>query len=268
MLIRPINVVIGGLSIFIGALVTGTIQPHVKVAIAVLSGSLIAAGANAVNDYFDIEIDRRNKPYRPLPSAKIGPASAFQFALILLVLGVICGVWVTTSALVIAALTSVLLFVYSYVLKRTVLLGNLAVSLATGLAFIYGGVAVGRVGRAIIPAVFAFLFHLGREIIKDIEDIEGDRSGNAVTLPIRYGSRAALSAATITFALLIIATLLPFIFNIFSSFYLVIVIFGVDSVLLYTMISMWRRQTPAHYHFLSNLLKADMFIGLIAIYVG
>ena len=268
LLTRPVNVVIGGLSIFVGALVTGTIQPLHKVLCACLSGALIAAGANAVNDYFDVAIDRQNKPHRPLPSGLIPPRSAFLFANTLLVCGASCGVLVNNAAFVIAALSAALLYVYSYKLKRTVLMGNLAVSLVTGLAFIYGGVAVGRVGRALIPAAFALLFHLGREIIKDIEDIEGDRLADANTLPIRFGTHKSLVVATVVFVLLVIATLIPYITFVFSRFYLYIVVLGVDSVLIFVIISMWRRQTSAHYHFLSNLLKADMLIGLIAIYVG
>ena len=87
LLTRPVNVIIGGLSIFIGALVTGTIQPLNKVLLACLSGGLVAAGANTINDYFDVEIDRHNKPYRPLPAGKVSLKSAFVFSLSLLVLG-------------------------------------------------------------------------------------------------------------------------------------------------------------------------------------
>ena len=267
-LTRPVNVVIGGLSIFVGALVTGTIEPIANVLVACLSGGLIAGGANAINDYFDIEIDRRNKPYRPLPSNTISPRFVYFFSLALLVLGSVLGIWINYLALFIAVFTALLLYSYSAKLKRTVLIGNIAVSIVTGLAFVYGGVAVGRISDALIPAGFAFFFHLGREIIKDVEDMKGDSEEGVKTLPIRYGVRAALSSATAIYILLIILTVLPYLAEVYNQAYLIIVIAGVDSVLLFTIIKMWRNPQSRQLHFLSNLLKADMIVGLIAIFVG
>ena len=70
-LTRPVNLLIALLSIFIGGFVTGTIHPLLKLLLASFSGMLVAAGANSINDYYDLEIDRINKPKRPLPSGLI-----------------------------------------------------------------------------------------------------------------------------------------------------------------------------------------------------
>jgi geranylgeranylglycerol-phosphate geranylgeranyltransferase len=266
-LTRPLNVVIGGLSIFVGALVTGTIHPLRHVLIACASGSLVAAGANAINDYFDVEIDRRNKPYRLLPAGKIARRKARVFALALL-LGSLLGAAIGPVPLLVAASTATLLYVYSWRLKRTVLWGNIAVSVATALAFIYGGLAVGRPAAALIPAGFAFLFHLGREIIKDVEDMHGDRLEGVVTLPIRHGRRTALVVATAVYALVVAVTPLPYVGGVYDLAYLLVVVAGVDTVVAYVVVQMWRRPDPPTLHRLSELLKADMFVGLVAIYVG
>ena len=63
----------------------------------------------------------------------------------------------------------------------------LIIALLTGLAFIYGGFAVGNPVAAIVPAVFAFLINLIREIVKDIQDIEGDTKAGVITFPIKFG---------------------------------------------------------------------------------
>ncbi|MBN2012899.1 geranylgeranylglycerol-phosphate geranylgeranyltransferase [candidate division KSB1 bacterium] len=265
---RPVNVLIGGLSIFIGAFIAGSIQPIQNVALAVLSGMLIAAAANTINDYYDVAIDRINKPYRPIPSGKITEKTAWIYAMIMFVIGTGLSILINNKALAIAVFAWVVLYCYSAKLKRTVLWGNLAVSFMTAFAFIYGGVAVNRLNEAIIPAVFSFLFHLGREIIKDIEDREGDSADHAVTLPIRYGVRPALWVTMFVFILLIGLTIMPFVMGIFGVPYLWVVILGVDTVLVFVIFSMWKTPVPKNLGRLSTLLKMDMLVGLIAIYVG
>lgn len=267
-LTRPVNVLIGMLSIFIGALITGTIQPLQQVLLACFSGGIIAGAANAINDYFDLEIDRINRPDRPLPVGKVTPAAANTFSLLLFGLGVLLGALVNLPAFFIALFSAILLYLYSARLKRTLLWGNLSVSLATALAFIYGGVAVNRFYESLIPAGFSFLFHLGREIIKDTQDVAGDAANNAVTLPIKSGTKVALFVATGIYVFLIFMTLLPWFFEIYGFYYLLTVFFGVDLVILVMLVSIWRNPSPKNLGRMSNLLKADMLVGLVAIFLG
>lgn len=265
---RPVNVLIGMCSIFVGALITGTIYPLDHVLWACLSGGVIAGAANAINDYFDVGIDRINKPDRPIPAGKISQQRVFYFALILFGLGLIFGLIINFSAFLIAFFSSLLLYWYSARLKRTVLWGNLSVSLVTGLAFIYGGVAVDRFQEALIPAGFSFLFHLGREIIKDTQDVTGDAAEQAITLPIRYGRNVALSVASLVYLVLIVVTILPYLFQIYGIWYLGVVVIGVDLVVVVLLARMWVNPSPKNLGRISNLLKADMFMGLIAIFLG
>jgi geranylgeranylglycerol-phosphate geranylgeranyltransferase len=267
-LCRPLNVIIGMLSIFIGAFITGTIHPIMKVILACISGGLIAAAANVINDYYDIEIDKINKPHRPIAAGIITPKEGFIYSLVLFLLGMVCGYIINWLAFMVSVFSSMLLFLYSYRLKRIVLWGNISVSLATALAFIYGGIAVNRLSYALIPATFSLFYHLGREIIKDVEDIEGDRADKIKTLPIAYGEKLALYVATWIYVFLIILTLMPYIFNIFGMYYLVIVFFIVDLIIGYVLFSMWRNSESKNLSRLSMILKLNMFAGLLAIYVG
>ena len=268
LLTRPLNCVISFISIFIGGFVTGTVHPLDKLLLAALSGTLIAAAANAVNDVYDLAIDRVNKPERPLPSGMVSPALAHIYAIILFIVGIGLGSFIHWKGFTIAIMTSILLYLYSSHLKRTVLWGNLTVAFVSGLAFVYGGLAVGRTEQALIVGGFALFYHLAREIIKDAEDVEGDARDGAVTLPIRYGVRLALVLATIVMCLLIVLTILPYTWGIFSTAYLWVVVLGVDAFLAFVMISMWRDASPANLGRLALWMKFNMFVGLVAVYLG
>jgi geranylgeranylglycerol-phosphate geranylgeranyltransferase len=268
LLTRPVNLLIAFGSIFVGGFVTGTIHPFSKLMLACFSGALIAGGANSINDYYDLEIDRINKPGRPLPSGLVKPLQAQLFSLILFALGIAAGSFIHLPAFIIAFSSSVLLYLYSFRLKRTILWGNLTVALLSGMAFIYGGLAVGRTREAAIVGIFSFLFHLSREIIKDIEDMKGDRSEGLITLPLKYGIKNALVLTSIVMVVLIGLTLVPYFMKFFSLVYLIIVIAGVDFFLIYILFAMWIRPIPEHLGRLAVLMKADMLVGLLAVYLG
>jgi geranylgeranylglycerol-phosphate geranylgeranyltransferase len=266
LLTRPVNVLIAILSVFVAAFITGTIQPIENVIIACISCGLIFAAANTINDYYDFQIDKINKPNRPLPSGLINPGTAFVVSIIEYTIGIILGGIISLNMFFMAAFFSALSFFYSAHLKRTVLWGNLAVSLSTAAVFIYGGMAVRRPIHTIIPAVFAFFYHFGREIIKDIQDMKGDSENAAKTFPLKFGITPALRLTWINFLLLIFLTILPYWKNWYSLNYFLIVVLGMYPVIFYVLISIMKNTEPKHLGFLCNLLKANMFMGLLAIY--
>ena len=251
-LTRPLNVLITGLSILVAALISGPILSFETVILACISASCIMAAGNTINDYYDIEIDRINKPERPLPSGAVSLQTAWRAAIVEFLIGIAISAFLSPKMLGIASIFSVLIYLYAVRLKRTVLWGNITVSIATAAAFIYGGLAVQKAEAAVIPAIFAFLFHCGREIIKDMEDVEGDRRENAVTFPIRHGFPASIRLITAIFTILIAVTILPFATRLYGITYMVIVAAGVHTVLLYVLLSLRKNTEPGHLHFLSN----------------
>lgn len=265
---RPLNIFIGVLAIFMGAFITGTIQPLQNLVLACLSGALIMAGGNVINDYFDVDIDRMNKPFRPIPSNIVNREDAYKFAIILFVLGNFLSIFIIWTSFSLAVFASAGLFLYSWSLKRTILWGNIAVSLFSALAFVYGGLSVGRWQNALIPAGFAFLFHLGREIIKDVEDQAADEANSLKTLPIRFGSKVALLVASGVLGFLIVLTIVPYVLNIYGRTYFTVVLLGVDLVIIVILYLMWVYPYPQYLRRISLVLKADMFVGLLAIYLG
>lgn len=265
---RPSNVLIAFLSVVIAAAVAGSLQPWVHVLLAAFSAALITIGANVINDYFDIQIDAINKPHRPLPSGLLSKKDAFFYFILVYLSAWVLALSIGPVMFVIAFLIGILLFFYSFKLKRTVLWGNIVVSFSTAMAFIYGGLAVDRLEGTWFPAAFAFLYHFGREIIKDIQDMEGDKREGVVTYAIKYGLKQSLRLTTVIFIVLIVVTLIPYILHIYGIIYLLVIIFGIYPVLAFVVYRSWKYPNPHNLGVMSNILKANMLVGLMAIYFG
>ncbi len=267
-LTRPQNNLIAALAVLVGALIGYPVVSFSKLFLACLSASFISAGGYVMNDYFDLEIDRINKPERPLPKEMLSKKSALLFSLLLFGIGLVLSVLIKLPSFILAFISSFLLILYSAKLKKRLFIGNLTVSTICALAFLYGGLVGSDFTLSFIPAGFAYLFHLGREILKDVEDLKGDKSVDAKTIPIFFGEKKAFLFITFIFSTLILLTLAPYVFNVFSIFYLLLVVLAVDSLLLFTIISMWRDSSEKNLSRLSRILKWDMILGLLAIFVG
>ena len=202
-LVRPLNVVMFFAGVALGGLLAAGLPAFSGVqgralALAIGSAALIGAGANAINDVFDLAIDRVNRPGRPLPSGAVSEKSARAVWAVCSALGVGLGALISPAHLVLAVGSVGLLYAYSARLKRVPLAGNLAVAVVLGLAILYGGLAVVPAGGGALGlgAAFAFGSTLAREIAKDLEDVAGDAAEGARTLPLVLGPRgAAWSAA-------------------------------------------------------------------------
>lgn len=229
---------------------------------------LILAGANVINDYFDVEIDRINRPRRMLPSGRLQRSEALALAIFLFVCGNFFSIFLDSALVALAMLTTLLLIWYSVDLKKRPVVGNVVVSAVAGIAFLFGAAGGGEWRAGLVPAIFAFLFHFGREIIKDIEDRLGDARARARTLPLVYGLGAARRAAASAFLVLLMVTPAPFLLDYYDHIYLLIILGGVYPVVLFALYQMWKDPSVESMHRLSGLLKADILLGLAAIFLG
>ncbi len=109
---------------------------------------------------------------------------------------------------------------------------------------------------------------MGREIIKDIEDQSADKTLSAQTLPLRFGTKTALKVTTVVFSSLILFTFIPYIFGIYGELYFWVVLVGVDLVIVSSLGFMWKHPSTQNLRRISAVLKADMPVGLLAIYLG
>jgi geranylgeranylglycerol-phosphate geranylgeranyltransferase len=200
-LVRPLNVVMFFAGVALGGLLAAgpaafTGGAFAALAVAMLSAACIGAAANAINDVFDLEIDRVNRPGRPLPSGAVTVGTARTVWAAGSALGVGLGALLSAVHLGLALFSVLLLYGYSAHLKRTPLVGNLAVALVLALALVYGGLAVAAMGGVLLlGAGFAAGTTLAREVAKDIEDAVGDAAEGARTLPLVAGPNVALGVA-------------------------------------------------------------------------
>ncbi len=268
-IIRPVNFLITFFSITVAALICATgLFPLSKIFLAALSGALAAASGNVINDIFDIEIDKINRPDRPLPSGRMSLKEAFILYFLLIIISLVSAYFINPAAFIIDLTALAILFFYSFRFKKIILIGNLIVAFLTALAFIYGGIAVGNFRDALIPALFAFLINFIREIVKDMEDIDGDLKNGISSFPHRYGfNRAKIIIVTLSL-LLIAATFYPFILKIYGIEYLLIVAVFVDAVIIYILTILFKDDSPAGLSKISFILKLNMVFGLAAIYLG
>jgi len=236
--------------------------------LAGLSAAIVAGGGNIINDYFDYEIDKINRPNRPLPLGLISRREALSLYFVLSVLSMLISFKISVEAFIIVSATNVLLYLYSAALKKIPLVGNLVVSTCTALAFIYGGIVAGNIYAAIIPAVFAFLVNLIREIIKDIEDIDGDKKNRLETYPIKYGIEKSKALLITLLIFLFTATSIPILFRLYKIEYFIVVMFFVNLPLIYFIREIASKQFLNNISKLSWLIKLTMIFGLIAIYLG
>ncbi|MGV8175199.1 MAG: geranylgeranylglycerol-phosphate geranylgeranyltransferase [Methanothrix sp.] len=189
-ILRPFNCLMASVAAIIGLALAGGLQPWATVLIF-LTVFLVTGAGNAVNDYYDREIDAINRPGRPIPSGRIAPEAALRYSLALFLAGCLLAGLVNPVCLGLAAFNSALLFLYARNLKAMPLSGNITVAFLTGSTFLFGGAAAGMQGLLAneIPFLLSFLVSMSREIAKDIEDMAGDLAGGARTLPILAGER-------------------------------------------------------------------------------
>lgn len=268
-LMRPLNAVITFVAVLTAGAIAGAKTEHLALLLfASTAGAFLSSAGNVINDVYDVEIDRVNKPLRALASGVIQKSTAIWWGICCALIGSVFALLAGIHLLPIAIASMVIMYVYNAFLKRSPLIGNVVVGILTGTAFIFGSYSVGNIEAGVIPALFACLFNISREILKDIEDIEGDKVGRIRTFPIEYGVEAALLLTTILFALIIIGTFLPFLMGLYNFAYLILVFLGVDLVLIYTAVSMWRSPTASVIGKLNRVLKYDMLIGILAIFIG
>ncbi|MBI2970812.1 MAG: geranylgeranylglycerol-phosphate geranylgeranyltransferase [Candidatus Aenigmarchaeota archaeon] len=259
-LIRPLNCFMAAFAVYTATLVAGLpLLPPAAVLLGMLSVFLVCAGGMAVNDYFDIAIDRINRPKRPLAAGTIQPRHALIYASALFASGAALSYIISIVAFSLALFAALLLLAYAWRLKKLLLVGHLAVSLLVALTFVYGGALAGAYEATLYLALLAFLSSIGREIFKSIEDALGDTSIGVESLAIRYGAQRARAFASVPLMLAVVLSFIPFLNGMFGTTYLYFVSIA-DLMFLGAM--------AAPLRFSSKLCKAAMAVALLAFLAG
>ena len=206
---------------------------------------------NALNDILDVEIDKLNQPNRPLPSGDISLNNAKFLTAILMCFSLFCLVYAgyISSSIedgfenwapsILIWLLAIFLLTnyesssnYSLKLKDRGLPGNFAISLSVGMVILFGAAGVFEPTEPRVLSLFfiGLSYNLAREIVKDIEDMEGDEGRN--TLAMRIGVEKARVLAWMILLLTMVSILAPFALEIFPASHLLLIIPGLMTIFL------------------------------------
>ena len=269
MIIRPLNVFLGGLTILISSLIIKYEGPAISVILPVFVVMFFTIGANTLNDYFDYEIDKINRPDRAISSGLVLRNHALILSLFSLVVGVLIALRLNKDSQLLSIGVSLpLIIAYNVKLKNYPLIGNIIVSLILAMSFIYAGLVFKKTEPLIIPALLAFGLTLIREIVKDLADIKGDKSAGLMTFPIVYGKKKTIILCTILSLFLGIGSFIPFLTGYYNTFYGISLILMVEIPLAVVVISLLNKPVILTAKRGSKLLKFCTLGGLLSIYIG
>ena len=252
----------------------------------VIASIFIAAAGYIINDYFDLDIDEVNKPDKLIIEKYIKRRWAIVFHILLSVAGFLLSCYVgwrlrniyipLFNTLSIAAL-----WFYSTTFKKKILIGNVLISLLTAWVILiitvaeyhftsgftrYSLVASRLLKVSFIYAGFAFIISLVREVVKDMEDLDGDMRYDCKTMPIRWGIPATKVFAGVWLVVLIadIAIIQFYVMHLgwwFSALYSIILII---IPLIHIIKKLYEAQTTKDFHYLSNVIKFVMLTGILS----
>ena len=257
----------------------------INFSLLVLSMVVLAAAGNIINDVHDVDTDVINKPHKQTIGKEISETTAYNWFIALNIIGVGIGFYLSNligkpafTALFI--IPSALLYLYATHIKKTILVGNLVVSIMVGMIIVMVGIfdlfpAITPQNRNTQRVIFSILIDYGifgffvnflREMVKDQEDIKGDYNAGMQTLPVVLG-RQRTNRLIFMVALLPIAGVLYYIYEYLYENQLAVayVLFLILGPLLYFLIKIPMAKSRKHYHHLSLLLKLILAFGLVSI---
>ncbi len=255
----------------------------------VLATVLIAAGGYVINDIFDQETDQINKPNKVIIGNSISETNAYTIYAALTITGVALGFILANSVshpnfAVIFVLVATLLYFYASTLKQITLIGNIVVAGLLAFSVIIIGIfdiypntfEINQQQMAVAFAIlmdyakFAFILNLVREIIKDLQDIEGDKEEDMKTMPIILGQN---KTKKIAFVLLLLPTLYLFYYLnnylfandlYYGTLYLIVFVIA---PLIFCLFKIWTAKEKFDYQQISTFLKWIIFFGILSIAV-
>lgn len=229
--------------------------------ILVISTVLIAAAGYLINDYYDVKIDLINKPKKVVVGTVLKRRSVMMAHTVFNLLGISLGLIIDYRIGIINFAAAFILWLYSNQLKRTLFLGNLVVAALAGLTIMVIGIFYHQLNMAIVLySLFAFTSNLVREIVKDIEDLQGDVKFGSKTLPIVLGVRRTKGVLLFINASFFIFILYLFSGSRFPGPDLVLYFILVPLILLSGMLI--RADKKRDFNILSSSIKWFMLIGI------
>ncbi|MCW3138973.1 MAG: UbiA family prenyltransferase [Methanophagales archaeon] len=264
-----------GAGVLIGILVAGG-NFGITAVLGFFTAFFIQAGTFALNDYCDLETDIANHRLdRPLVRGALTKELAFGIACIATALGILSSVVLTMlhgglTLFLVALLLAALGILYDIKIKELFAVGNLYIAFTMAVPFIYGGLIAGDIGEGLLILSFiALLAGLGREVMKDIADIEGDEIRDVRSIARVYGIEEAKKVVTASSLLAVGLSVVPF-FLPSTPYYLnpifIILVSGTDIIFAHTINELWKQHV--NYEQLRKETLVAIAIGLLAFICG
>jgi 4-hydroxybenzoate polyprenyltransferase len=250
----------------------------------VISTLCIAIAGYIINDIYDVETDLVNRPEKVIVGKTISEKTANNLFIIFNIVGVLIGFYLShlvgkSSFFVLFVLISAVLYIYASYLKRTLLIGNIVVSLLVAFTVIIVGIfdlipvindqnqakQITMLNVLLAYALFAFIINLVREMIKDIEDVDGDHKSGMNTLPIIIGRERARNVIFVVS----FVPLLGLIYVLSTYLYrqIAIVIYFllfVGGPLIFVTIKIFQAKSKKDYKLISTILKIILVLGFLS----
>lgn len=263
-------------AILVGSLIAnrGTLPNTFKLIFSFLTALFLEASTFALNDYFDLEIDRKNKrDDRPLVRGDIQPRTALVLFFLLFPLGIISSFLVNLPCFLIALITALFAIAYDVKIKKIKPIGNFYIAYIMAVPFLFGAAAISPNIPPIIwlLASIAFFAGVGREIMKDVMDMAGDRAQGVRSFPMYIGERNAYRVASVFYIIAVMMSLIPFFLLKDTAYYgnmVYLALIGVtDALFLATAAILLVKSSPPTALFRKTTLVAIVF-GLLAFLQG
>ena len=264
------------LAIIIGAVITGQGLPSFEKGLfAFLTALFLEAATFSLNDYFDLEVDIKNKRFdRPLVRGDLQPATALFVYLFLLPCGLITSYLVNTTCFIIAVSNAFIATLYDVKLKEIKIISNFYIAFVMAIPFIFGALAVSPNVTPIILVIAAIAFFSGsaREIMKDVMDLEGDIERNIRSFAFYFGKQKANRIASFFYIITVLMSLIPYLAPLEKAYYhdhaYLALVLVTDSLLIYTSVTLFGGYDSDSMQKMRRLSLIALFIGLMAFLVG
>ena len=263
-LIRPINSFMIGLAVVVGIAIGSPDMLFSRLTIyGFITGFSISSYSMIINDIYDIEIDKVNQPERPLAKQIISINSALSLSLILLLIGLTSSLLISYYNIIITAIFSFLSWFYNIWGKKQGIIGNSIVASSMSIPFIFGGIITGNISLLVWSiSLIAFLAGMGREIIKTIADVEGDKIKGIKSVSIQFGSRNAMLIACGFIIISILISFIPIYLNLIQIYYIPLLILT-DLILLYSIFVLSKNYSKSESLKVKKYILYAMLFGLI-----
>jgi len=254
-----------GICVIMGEIIAaGSVPSIYEMFLGFIAAFLISISVLVLNDYFDIETDKINRPTRPLPSGIIKPHEAILIVLIGMIVGFMVGFFIGYIALLVLVALWIVGFLYNWKFKKTGLPGNLMVSSSVAITFIFGGIVVGQPWNMAVWCfgLLAFFVDLGEEIAADAMDMVGDKKIYSNSIALTKGRENALKIAASMFAIVIVASFIPVIFRWLGNDYLLTILF-MDSLIVFSTFKLLKSEKLAEGRFYIRLIYLGATFALV-----